>query len=299
MTVRDRDTLFKYFKAGELPTEAHFHDLIESTLNMRDEGFRKTPDRGLEISTSVGAHALLTFFRAENARQPLWTVRYGDKVESQGENTGEKLELRAVDSSEGTLANPNALLTLYRKGQVGINTRQAPRHTLQVEGVVGSTGRAGTFALPEPDKPPMADGKWHPLTPELSHCVAFEVVATAGGAPNSGRQAMLHAIAVNAHNARLDWFYRGAQDGRIRRWLDSRLNRWFNPKNRIRCHDAWYGERCDRLELEWQRFKGDAPRSYRLMIRTQCDYESPEPIQVHVTRLWPLVDAAAPTQRAG
>ena len=33
MTVRGRDTLYKYFQAGELPTEEHFHDLIESMLN--------------------------------------------------------------------------------------------------------------------------------------------------------------------------------------------------------------------------------------------------------------------------
>lgn len=292
MTVRDRDTLYKYFKAGELPTEHHFHDLIESTLNMRDEGFRKTPDHGLEISTSVGAHALLTFFRTESARQPLWTVRYGDKVESQGENTGDKLELRAVRPVDEPGASTNALMTLYRAGQVGINTRQAPRHTLQVEGVVGSVGRAGTFPLPLPDTPPKPDGKWHPLTPRLKGCVAFEIVATASGPAGQGRQAMLHAVAVNAHNARLDWFYRGPTDGRIRRWLDERLNRWFNRRNRIRSHDAWFGDPCDRLELQWQRFPGDDPRSYRLMIRTQCDYESHEPIQVHVTRLWPLADPA-------
>jgi hypothetical protein len=43
MTTRNRDTLKQFFQEGRLPTSDHFGDLIDSMLNMSDEGFRKTP----------------------------------------------------------------------------------------------------------------------------------------------------------------------------------------------------------------------------------------------------------------
>ena len=281
MTVRDRDTLYKYFKAGELPTEEHFHDLIESMLNMQDEGFRKTPDHGLQISAAVGAHALLTCFRAESARQALWTLRYG--------GTGEQLSLHPG----GSPSPQAALLTLDTQRRVGINMRQPLQHTLQVDGVVGSRGRAGTYPLPAGEKSPVADGEWYPLTGALEGCVAFEVVASASGAPGQGRHAMLHAVALNAHNRRIRWF-ESAPDKSIRRRFNDWLNRWFNPKNRIRCQDAWFGATCDRLELAWHSVKAGEPKRYRLMVRSQCKYDSVVPIHSHVTRLWPTGEEAAP-----
>ena len=280
MTVRDRDTLYKYFQAGELPTEEHFHDLIESMLNMQDEGFRKTPDHGLQIAAAVGAHALLTFFRAESARQALWTVRYG--------GTGEQLTLHPG----GAPKPQDALLTLDALRRVGINTRDKPQHMLHVNGFVGSRGRAGTYPLPDPKSPPVADGEWHPLTESLSGCMAFEVVASVSGVAGQGQHAMLHAMALNAHNARVRWFD-GAPAKSFRRRFNAWLNRWFNPKNRIRCQDAWFGATCNRLELEWQSVVPGEPTNYRLMIRTQCSYGTGVPIQTHLTRLWPSAEEPA------
>ena len=37
MSSKNRETLKNYFAEGQLPTEAHFADLIDSMLNMTDE----------------------------------------------------------------------------------------------------------------------------------------------------------------------------------------------------------------------------------------------------------------------
>ena len=39
----NRSTLKAYFSEGKMPTADHFAALIESTLNMADEGFKKNP----------------------------------------------------------------------------------------------------------------------------------------------------------------------------------------------------------------------------------------------------------------
>lgn len=267
MSIRGRDTLKKYFAAGELPRQEHFEELIESVLHMDDEGFRKSPDRGLHITSEVGNTALVTFFRKEDARQPLWTLQHGQ--------AGGQLKLMP-GSGEATAATapPPTLLTLDARQRVGIGTEQ-PQHALHVHGVVAGRGRAGTWFQPDPKNPPRADGAWHVLARELRGCVAFEIVASAS-LPGQGRHAVMHAMALNAHNPTLRWF-----------------DRWFSRKKRIRCHNAWYGQRCDRLELQWQPQPGAPAGTYQLAIRTQCDYGQPVEIRVHMTCLWPLEDAVA------
>ncbi|MHC5924226.1 hypothetical protein ACYT6T_10685, partial [Streptococcus pyogenes] len=47
-------------------------DLIDSMLNMSDEGFRKTADHGFEITSD---EALLSFYREQNGHdKPVWSI---------------------------------------------------------------------------------------------------------------------------------------------------------------------------------------------------------------------------------
>ncbi len=48
MAKQTRDTLKQFFSAGKLPTEEHFSDLIDSSLNTLDEGFDKSEEFGFE-----------------------------------------------------------------------------------------------------------------------------------------------------------------------------------------------------------------------------------------------------------
>ncbi len=278
MPSRNRETLRNYFAEGELPTSDHFTDLIDSMLNMSDEGFSKSADNGVEVSTPVNHDALLSFFRDQASKDARWSIGYGGDADELHFNA------QSVLASQGT----PPVLALHRgpppadaaaaegepRSRVGINTA-TPRHALEVAGIVGSTGRAGTCPLPE-GKAPRADGEWHALTEPLSGCQAFEVVAGVGR-PGFGRYAMMQAVALNAHQPPRGWFD------------------WLTGRNRIRAQHAWYGKRCDRLELGWIDEPGQSGK-YRLCIRTRCNYEADVIIQAHLTRLWfdPMMDGSKP-----
>lgn len=260
MTSRNRETLRNFFSDGKLPTRHHFADLIDSMLNMSDEGFRKTPDNGIELSTPVTRDALMSFYRDQSPKTALWSVSFGG-----GEN---RLHFQpdSVENARGQAP----VLALDAQARVGINTA-TPRHTLDVAGVVAAEGRRGSYPTRQAEAP-LADGQPHAITPALPGCQAFEVMAGVGGAPGSGRFALLHAIALNAYNPTAGW-------------LD-----FFSRKRRIRQQHAYYGKRCDKLRLSWEGTHGDNA-SYQLVIRSGCDYGldadgKPVRIRVQITQLW-------------
>lgn len=284
MSVGGRDALKEYFSAGNLPLQEHFHALVDSMLHMEDEGFRKTPEHGLEISSEVGHTALLSLGRREDARDASWTLEHGQAGGQLKLDPAARNRTLADPPPPGAQAHePQSLLTLDARRRVGINVNR-PRHALHVDGVIGSRGRAGTHFVPDRDHPPLADGQWHTLAGGLSGCVAFEVVASTSRQRQA--HAMLHATALNACNPGLgfEWLDRLLPSLRLGEWLDRRFNR----RKRIRTSEAWWGARCDRLELAW---RGDSSR-YELAIRSRCDYTQggrfePVPIHAHVTQLWP------------
>ncbi len=183
MAKQNRNTLKNYFKRGSLPSENHFSDLVDSSLNIIDEGFYKTVDDGLKVSTAGASDRLLSFYRNTDQIMPLWTVdihkpdnrlkicRQGDKV------------VCSVDAS----------------GRVGINKDKA-EHTLDVNGVVSSKGRIGGLSGKV-----RADGRWHSISDELEGCHALEIMAGAGKR-GTGKYSLLHAIALNTFNPK-GWFF--------------------------------------------------------------------------------------------
>ncbi|PTT90904.1 hypothetical protein DBR42_04965 [Pelomonas sp. HMWF004] len=253
MTTRNRATLKQFFEEGRRPASDHFGDLIDSMLNMSDEGFRKTPENGFEVTSEA---ALLSFYREQNSQDPIWSMGFG------GDNN--HLLLRAGDG-RGKKAPP-PVLALDLDGRVGIGTAQ-PRQALDVRGVLAAQGRQGEMRRHTPEgEPLLADGKWRALTGPLQGCQALEITAGAGY-PETGRFALMHGVAMNAYNPLPGWLA------------------WMSRRTRIRCQHAWYGQRCDRLQLRWTGGSG-RHASYQLEIRTQCDYGGDRVIQASVTTLW-------------
>ena len=251
MTTRNRETLRGFFSAGMLPTQDHFGDLIESMLNMDDEGFRKSEKNGVEISTPAGYDALMSFYRDQNKHTALWSVAYGGKHE----------QLVFHSASVTAAADTAPVLALDARNRVGIGTDD-PQQKLDVAGVIACDGRIGRA----PARQAMADGEWHNLTDPLRGCQAFEVMAGAGR-PNGGRFALLHATALNAYNPGFSW-------------VDL-----FGVRRRIRQQSMWYGRRCDQLELRWSGV-GRHDKRYTLQVRSKCDYGSNVPIRATLTSLW-------------
>lgn len=303
-----RDSLRKHFKAGSRPTEQSFFDLIDSALNMEDEGYRKTPEHGVHITALGGADALVSFYTRTDPDKVQWSMAYGP-------DTGEGVARRLVFAPRDANDPGASVMTLDPLGRLGVG-RDAPEYTLDVNGVLRSAGRVGGFEpeaadgetgaeaaaapasgkggflglfrrtvdQPRPyEKSPPADGEWHSITGELHGCHAFEVVAGVGDRRGLGRYALLHAVALNAFNPPR------------RRFLDL-----FLPRRRIRSSVAWYSSRCDRLELMWE---GSNARdgTYRLLVRSRCAYSPGVRIQFHITRLWfdPLMDGSAADEDGG
>jgi len=286
MKHQPRNVLKGYFKAGERPTQDQFAELIDSTLNIHDEGFDKTRPDGLRIASLGDSNMLMSFYHGDvDARRAEWSAGFEDLPDR-------LVFRRPLDDPDGPPSTP--LITLdarpYGDGRkaafrgdtlrtaVGVGTIN-PQDTLDVAGVVRSRGRRG-----QAHEPIRADGGFYPLTGWLRGCQAFEVIAGVGH-QGTGRFALLHAVAMNAFNPT---------------WWDNLLP--FNNKRPIRSQHAVYSNRADRLELRWRAHDGDpsaghgAAGQFRLELRTRSDYQRAVDgeggdgkavfIQAYVTQLW-------------
>lgn len=247
MARKGRDTLKLFFQRGALPSADHFGDFIDSTVNQVDDGFKKTAENGLEISSLGAFDSLISFFRESRSAQALWAIGYDEERD--------KLLFRKLDDS----GQPLTVLSLAPDGKVGIN-RKEPAHELDVDGFVSAKGRIGVASA---DLAVPADGRWHDITETLTGCNALEVIAGVGKL-KTGRYAMLHGIAMNVYNPA------------------GMLFNLFRRKNRIRSQHAYYSSRRDRLQLRW---KGHN-REYTLQLRSGCDLGEGCFVRYFITRLW-------------
>lgn len=256
MSQQNRDTLRKFFGEGQLPTADHFAALIDSNLNMVDEGFRKSPANGLEVSAPQGHDALFSFYRERSGDKPLWSMSFNGRTE--------QLAFRASAAHERQNLPP--VLSLDSRMRVGVGVAE-PTATLDVAGVIAAPGRRGSY--PRPDSLPLQpNGEWQDLTGDLRGCHAFEVMAGASSA--QGRQprfALLQATAMNTFNPAQRWYQR------------------LQNRKPIRSQHAWFGRKCDQVELRWST-SGSSERVYRLQIRTRCDYGAGAVMRATVTQLW-------------
>lgn len=192
MALKDRDTLKKLFKKGNLPSENSFADVIDSTINKIDDGFSKSMKDGLMLSPVGKSKKVLSIFNKVTDKEPQWSVETDD-----GNN-----ELQNEKQLHFKMGEEAAdLLTLNDQFRVGV-ANGAPKHTLDVQGTLAATTRVGNRS--ESDLAP-ADGNWHTIIGGLNYCNMFEVVARTG-VVKTGKHAMLHAIALSSYgnsNARV------------------------------------------------------------------------------------------------
>jgi len=213
MAKRNRKTLKNFFGKGALPTQENFADLIDSSLNLVDEGFDKSAEKGLEIS-SIGNHdGLISFSRNNDWQNPLWSISYDQDLDTLRFNN---------------LKQQSTPLSFDPQGRVGINTSK-PAWDLDVQGNISSKGRAGSC---QPDDFVDADGKWHDITGKLNGCHGFEVVAGVG-LKKSGKYALIQAIALNTFHPK-GWLFN-----------------FLGLKRRIKSQQAYYRSKGDKLKLRW------------------------------------------------
>lgn len=267
MTQRNRKTLADNFMDGRMPTQASFGDMIDSMVNIVDDGIDKSPKDGLKISQLNNNNKLLSFYDEITVKDSLWSLAFS--LSSQGEEGG---NLRNMGFYCGS--SKYAGLTLVGtttpempeherqagKIRLGVN-KQEPEYELDVVGIVASDGRAGRSG----EIAVMADGRWHPILTGLAGCQAFEVMAGVGK-EGTGRYALLHAFALNTFNSKPGWFS--------------------STKGRINYHQSHCSSKCDQIELRWV----DGENGYSLEMRTRCDYRVKESEELYIrytlSQLW-------------
>jgi hypothetical protein len=209
MALLNRQTLRNYFKKGSIPTAEQFSDLIDSTLNIVDDGIDRSGDNGFRISPVGYSKRLMSFYPNLRDRDPEWYFSL-DQDELPG------FSVRDAD---------NAPRLVLRSGSgVGIGIAN-PEHELDVDGTVAMHRRLGS--LRQGTVP--GDAKWHDIIPDLDKPCAFEVVTRIDGRQGSGKYAIAHAIAVNTYGGSLSF-------GSIRRTA-AHYGSFFN-----RLRFRWHGE---------------------------------------------------------
>jgi hypothetical protein len=158
MAQHTRSELYKIYKGG-------FHDkafehLVDSALNVKDDGIGINPEHGLVLTSKGPSKKLLSFYqRISEKTSPLWSV--------------------SLDSEQGTkgmnfLQGDTSRFFIREGGNVGVNTED-PAYELDVNGLVAAKGIVGSFSKGTA----FADAKWHTI-PSLSNmdgCQAFEIFA--------------------------------------------------------------------------------------------------------------------------
>lgn len=180
MALLNRQTLKSYFKKGSFPSEIHFAHLIDSMLNIIDDGIGRSADDGFRVTPQGNARRLLSFFSSARDKDPGWAM-----------SLNEQEGLSFLEPGQ----NPS--LHLSKGGMLGIGTA-SPTHTLDVRGTCAMNSRTGNLRrgyVP-------ADNKWHNIISELDGLQAFEIMAAAHGKPGTGKYAIAHAIAVSTFGGR-------------------------------------------------------------------------------------------------
>jgi|TARA_B100001250_G_scaffold71778_1_gene58089 hypothetical protein len=272
MAKQNRETLKRFFSAGKLPSEEHFADLIDSSLNVTDEGFSKTEEFGFEITPQKPEEEtgnLISFFRKLTDKLPSWSISYYGKEEA--------LQFIHTNSA-GT--EKTTVLSLDKEGKISVSEPGASSDDLEeaagisdqiklsVGGAIRAPARVGVGISQKSTVP--ANGQFHPITETLFGFQALEIVAKVEKR-DSNRFSIMHAIALNAFNPP-----RGL------------LNFW-NRRNRIRVHQSYYSSPRDRLKLKWEAVADDESpgvSKYRLCIKSAFRFPEEVNINYHVTRLW-------------
>lgn len=262
MTKRNRKTLADNFADGKLPTQEAFGDLIDSMVNIVDEGFDKSALDGMKIAQLDNNSKLISFYDEITVKTPLWSIAFAQSGYGGGSGSYKNLNVYYGNhkttgltlSSEPEKETADEGLA-EGKIRLGINVNN-PKHELDVNGIIASDGRIGKVGRSELEV--RADGKWHPIIIGLDGCQAFEIMAGVGK-QRSGRYALLHAFALNTFNSK---------------------------KDNITYHQAHYSSRCDQIDLRWV---GET-HNYSLEMRTRCNFEEKASeeiyIRYYVTQLW-------------
>lgn len=205
MPRTNRDTLKEYFRQGNMPDERHFRELIDSTLNIADDGINKTPDDGLRLAPMKDGGPVVSVFKNIQETESAWSVSL--------DNLG-CLHIKQKNATQ-------PVVSFYPDGRVELNKAGCNVH---INGPISAQRFDGTI---QGDVP--ANGQWHNIDlPEdipVRGCCAYRIMAGCGKRL-CGQYALLEATAMHCY-------------GKHRKIRNTQS--WFGSYfNKIKLR--WYGE---------------------------------------------------------
>jgi hypothetical protein len=174
MARRNRQTLKESFRQGKKPVEQDFENLIDSTLNILDDGFSKTPENGMGLAPLLENGTVISVFKELADPKPQWEIAI---------NQERCLEIRRCEDN-----NSIPVMVLKPDGTIELGGEDKG---IVLKGALQTPVREGNMyrgSVP-------ADGHWYDITGDLDGCQALEVTAYAGK-QHSGKHAVLAATAT-------------------------------------------------------------------------------------------------------
>ncbi|NDV82956.1 hypothetical protein [Bacteroides sp. 51] len=231
MAKTNRKTLKEYFGKGKKPSSEQFADLVDSMLNIVDDGFGKSPEKGLLLSPLNEEGAVMEIRRNILGEDASWIF-----------GLGKEEELHIYRESRDV-----PYLTLYKDGRVVLGNTDNPV-SVKVNGTVQAHSFIGGYMH---GKIP-ADGFWHPIGEMEYGCRSYHIAA-ACGLKNTGKYAIANVTAMHCFGQRRrirgsnSWF--GNRFNRIQfRWHVEGLNCGLQIRTRSNYgNDVWIHYRINTL----------------------------------------------------
>ncbi len=180
MAIRSRQILKDFFSDGKRPSQEEFRDLIDSAVNILDDGYSKDAKDGLKLAPKNDSNTLLSMCTKSGA-PPSWIFTINDAEDLLIERNTQG---HTHDGSEGD-REPSILLNAPKTTVIG---------DIEIRGIKKGTSVTPEFA-------PVADGKWHDITGDLYGMYAMEIMASVCGKKGSGEYAVLMAWATNCYGS--------------------------------------------------------------------------------------------------
>lgn len=206
MAKTNRRTLKEYFGKGKKPDSGQFADLIDSMLNIVDDGFNKSAERGLQLSPLDDEGAVMEIRRNILDNEPAWIVALGKGGE--------------LNIHRGLEEEP--LVSLFQDGKIVLGTKD--KIELDINGTVRADSFTGNYLKGQVP----ANGQWQNIGELEYGCMGYQIEA-ACGLKGKGRYALAEATAIHCFGkhpsirSSHSWF--GSRFNRIQfRWYSEGLN---------------------------------------------------------------------------